>query len=164
MYFVEKDQMYDLARSYENRASHAELKEIVEDAGCLAIIFTEVTGKIAEGTAIISTANPDRFIRECILHEFVHDLGMYTHSVVIRPSIMSPRADISDFSVNDRIVLRTLYDERIEPDMRRGKALKVAREIIAELVKEVRAGEPAPAPGRAADGLPPANASAWGGP
>ena len=42
---------------------------------------------------------------------------------------------------------RALYDDRIEPDMPRKEALKLAREIIAELVAEARAGGAGPLAG-----------------
>ena len=75
----------------------------------------------------------------------MHGLGMGYHSEMVHPTITSGARDNFELSVNDKIALRTLYDDRIKPDMGRPHALPVAREIITELVEEARAQEAATA-------------------
>jgi len=41
-------------------------------------------------------------------------------------------------SINDKILVRTLYDPRIKPGMKRDESMKLAAEIIPELVRTVK--------------------------
>ena len=65
--------------------------------------------------------------------------GLFADSDVVQPSIFSPDgAKLDHLPVNDKILLRTLYDPRIERGMKREDAMEIAREIIPGLVKAVR--------------------------
>jgi hypothetical protein len=74
----------------------------------------------------------------CVLHEMMHAYGLIGHHRKFFPSILY-HADMSRqaLSVNDGIVLRTLYDSRIYAGMKRDEALPVATKIIADLVREL---------------------------
>ena len=41
-------------------------------------------------------------------------------------------------SINDKILVRTLYDSRIKPEMKRRETEPIARKIIEELVAAVK--------------------------
>ena len=79
----------------------------------------------------------------CILTGLATTLGIDNESALIRPSIFTGRtAESKSLSINDRVIIRALYDPRLRLGMPRGEALKVARGVIAELHAKVRAGEP----------------------
>lgn len=73
------------------------------------------------------------------LHELLHGLGFRGHSDIVKNSVLGERsAPLIELPLNDKIIVRTLYDPRITPGMPREEALEVAREVIRELVDGVR--------------------------
>ena len=77
--------------------------------------------------------------RHCFVRLMTRALGLFADSDAVQPSVFSPDGAKLDYlSVNDKIILRTLYDPRIERGMKREDAMKIAREIIPGLVKAVR--------------------------
>ena len=58
---------------------------------------------------------------------------------IVWPSIFDfSRTTRSNLPLNDKILVRALYDKRIKPGMAREDAMKVAAEIIPELVAAVK--------------------------
>ena len=100
-----------------------------------------VDGRIVEAIILISTDGGRETTDSCTLEELVHALGFPNHSDLIRPSILNEDDKLTELSINDRILIRTLYDERLEPGMARDEALARAREIIGDLVERVTSGE-----------------------
>jgi hypothetical protein len=81
------------------------------------------------------------YTTSCILHEFFHVTGFGGHSALVSGSIAdadSPDLPIA-LSINDKILLRTLYDVRIEDGMEKARAMPIAKTIIEELVRRVNA-------------------------
>ena len=77
--------------------------------------------------------------RHCLVKMMARAFGLFADSDVVQPSIFSPDgAELDYLPINDKIILRTLYDPRIEQGMKREEAMDIAREIIPELVKAVR--------------------------
>ena len=77
--------------------------------------------------------------RHCFVRLMTRALGLFADSDVVRPSALSADGAKLDYlSVNDKIILRTLYDPRVKQGMKRGEAMEIARQIIPELVKAVR--------------------------
>lgn len=100
---------------------------------------------IEKSITIVSTERHDDSIALCILHQLTRILGFPNASELIRPSVFSKwDFDLWSLSINDRIIVRTLYDKRMQVGMYRGEALDVARLIITELVAEAKAKEAAP--------------------
>ncbi len=77
--------------------------------------------------------------RHCLVKMTARAFGLFADSDVVQPSIFSPDgAELDHLPINDKIILRTLYDPRIERGMKREDAMEIARKIIPELVKAVR--------------------------
>ena len=77
--------------------------------------------------------------RHCLVKMMARAFGLFADSGVVQPSIFSPDgAKLDHLPINDKIVLRTLYDPRIERGMKREEAMEIVGEIIPELVKAVR--------------------------
>ncbi len=75
----------------------------------------------------------------CLVKMMAFALGLFADSDVVQPSIFSPDgAELDYLPINDKIILRTLYDPRIEHGMKREDAMDIAGEIIPGLVKAVR--------------------------
>ncbi|MDX1483777.1 MAG: DUF2927 domain-containing protein [Alphaproteobacteria bacterium] len=77
--------------------------------------------------------------KSCVLEELYQGLGPGKDSMALLPSISSSQGTQTALSINDKIILRALYDERITPGMPRARAMAIAREVIAELVAAVKA-------------------------
>jgi len=80
-----------------------------------------------------------RTVRDiCVLHEMMHAFGLIGHHRRFFPSILY-HTDMSrqGFSVNDAIVLRTLYDSKIHAGMNRDEALPIASTIIGDIVQRM---------------------------
>ncbi len=77
--------------------------------------------------------------RHCLVKMMARAFGLFADSDVVQPSIFSPDgAELDHLPINDKIILRTLYDPRIKQGMKREEAMEIVREIIPELVKAVR--------------------------
>ena len=122
----------DMEVPYENR-------ELNSRATCFALVAPETERIVAAITAIPSE-HPEEIIRHCILEETTQALGLYADADMIQPSVFSERThpSLTELPLNDKIIVRTLYDPRITPGMPREEALEVAREVIGELVEGVR--------------------------
>jgi hypothetical protein len=77
--------------------------------------------------------------RGCVIEEFTQSLGLYADSEIIETSVMNEKVRFTDFlPLNDKIMVRTLYDARLKPGMTRAEAMPIVRQIIPELVTAVK--------------------------
>jgi hypothetical protein len=108
------------------------------DGSCFALPYIEGF-EIIKGIAVVPNDLPISWIRHCLMVEITQAFGLFADSDVLETSIFSdhgpPRTQLP---LDDKIILRTLYDPRITPGMPREEALEVAREVIRELVDAVR--------------------------
>lgn len=95
----------------------------------------------ADGAATISGARvlipddlPPSTTEKCLLHELMHAIGFRGHPFALFPSGLSNEPRYRTLTINDRILIRTLYDPRLEHGMPREPAMATARTIIAELL------------------------------
>ena len=107
--------------------------------------FGTVDGVIIRGVVLFPIDLDQRMAESCSFESLMQALGFLNYSYSIRPSIQGEEDEVAGFSIDDQILIRTLYDERIKPGMPRGEALERAREIIAEDVAAARAGGAIPA-------------------
>ena len=81
----------------------------------------------------------DLMKRGCVIEEFTQSLGLYADSEIIETSVMNEKVRFTDFlPLNDKIMVRTLYDARLKPGMTRAEAMPIVRQIIPELVTAVK--------------------------
>lgn len=106
-----------------------------EKAECLAFPADQ-GGVIRSSYIAIPYGSP--IVQHCIVHELMHSLGLPGHAQVAGQSIMGLGSPpLTELPLNDKIIVRTLYDPRITPGMPRLEALAVAREVIAELLEDI---------------------------
>ena len=92
---------------------------------------------------IVVESNQGAAQLDCTLrHEIMHALGFAPHPEVNVASVLAPRTDLlcGDFTLIDKLLVRTLYDPRIPVGADVKLARVLSRNIIAELVEELRAG------------------------
>lgn len=96
-------------------------------------------GRIVEAFAAIPNMYEESLLRHCIIEETTQALGLFADADMIQPSMFSERSPdfLGQLTLNDKIIVRALYDPRIKPNMRRDKALAVAQDVIAELIESV---------------------------
>jgi len=136
LHFVPHVEMYETARFYHK--GNEVLQRLVREGACIAVA-SPVDDVIVEDFIIISTDESDDSIRSCLLKGMARGLGLPNVSELIRPSIFSHHDEPLELTINDKILVRTLYDPRITPGMGKYEAMALAREIIPELVARVKA-------------------------
>jgi len=105
-------------------------------AVCLAI--PNAASNILRADIFVVQDGGERLREICVQHELMHAYGLLGHHQKFRPSILYFRvAKQNDLSVNDMILLRTLYDPRISAGMKRAEALPLSRKIITEMVAKL---------------------------
>ena len=129
----------DLKQEIDKRVGNSEqFKALPKGTLCFAL----PRGRNNIGYADIFVANDisDRIREICVLHEMLHAFGLIGHHQLFGPSILFHK-DISQqqFSLNDRILLRTLYDPSISAGMPRKEALLAAKTLIARFRRDLLA-------------------------
>ena len=104
----------------------------------LAIGDPERDGRIMAGAIAIGIDIPESQRRHCILEELVQVLGLPNDACHYRPSLFCEHDRVFELTGPDAILLRTLYDERLEVGMSRAEAMPIVRRIIAETLPEAR--------------------------
>jgi len=76
-----------------------------------------------------------RDYRFCIIEEIVQSLGLFGDTLERFDSLfVEYRSQRQDFPLNDKILLRTLYDPRLRDGMARAQAMARVEQIIPELL------------------------------
>ena len=136
VHLAEPGEVYNLLIRYGENPEMA--SELAKRARCMAPT-SHREGLIFDSVAVIENNFAEDLIRRCFIEEITHALGLFAHSELVQPSFFSSRGLILDeLPLNDKILVRTLYDPRITPGMKREKVMEIAREIIPELVRAVR--------------------------
>lgn len=90
-------------------------------------------GTILGALVLIRAALPDALLRSCIEEELTQAMGLPNDDTGVRPSIFNDGKEFGVLTAHDELLLRILYDPRLEPGMTPGTAMPVVRQIIAEL-------------------------------
>lgn len=117
------------------RATDAQhFQELVTTSACVAMAVADDAGEIREGAIVIGTDISLALQRHCILEELVQVMGLPNDACHYRPSLFCEADHVGELSGYDRLLLRALYDERLEPGMAQDEAMPIARRIIRELL------------------------------
>jgi hypothetical protein len=111
------------------------------DRNCRVWLFTNGSPKLLDSVLIlISPKANDEYTNRCIRQGIFIGIGLSgegSNSVV--DSLIMPLGKKFDYlTLNDKIIIRTLYDPRIKPGMAKAEAMGLARVIIPELVAAVK--------------------------
>lgn len=113
---------------------------LLESSDCYTEFKFDAKLRIKKGDVYIRGDLSSQRMHTCISASLGHVLGLrlpvakYIERTVF--NFASPI--VEKLTVNDKILIRTLYDRRIKPGMKRDDAVEIAREIIPELVRAVR--------------------------
>ncbi len=105
---------------------------------CFTNTSLDSNGVIMGAHTVIPEDLNSRGVRTCLAHELMHAIGFQGHpsrnfDSALRNGISSER-----LTINDRILIRTLYDERLRFDMTPEEAMLHATDIVRELVGKVQ--------------------------
>ncbi len=110
------------------------LRKMAAQGGCFFLLWADRTsGTISRAVIVVNSERLLIRINHCLLEEMTQSLGLPNDSNMISPSIFADRSRRTDLSRTDLIILKTLYDPRMEAGMAKEKALSLVREIIQEL-------------------------------
>ena len=135
LHFNKHEKFADISAGYGN--DKAEEFEKFQGVLCRAIMtYTRKSGyKFAIN--FINTELDEDGITACILEEFSHILGVGDGAYYV-PSVFADTRFPEQLSINDKIMIRTLYDKRLKLGMTRDEAMPIVRKIIPELVAAVQ--------------------------
>ena len=130
LFSEEEKRIVHWARSHEVRE---ETIAIMLSAACSVAMVRFIDGP--QSSAFVSLRKyPTRsFLRRCLVEETVQALGLPADLATYNPSIFSNDPGPEQLSINDKLLIRALYDPRLKPQMAHAEAMPIAREIIREL-------------------------------
>jgi hypothetical protein len=107
-------------------------------SACIALAASDADspGAIRKAAIVIGTDIPLDLRRHCVLEEMVQVMGLPNDACHYRPSLFCESDFVTQMAAADRILLRTLYDQRLAAGMARAHALPIARAIIRSLTQQ----------------------------
>ncbi|MHA1597931.1 MAG: DUF2927 domain-containing protein [Alphaproteobacteria bacterium] len=135
LFFAPHDMLALVAEIYGG--DNEEYKTAFQDAICLETSQQRRGGQINLVTNYLAIDIDEKNRSTCIMEEFLHGFGL-GHRGTYRPSLFAEIGSPQRFPLNDKIMVRTLYDGRLKPGMTRAEAMPIVRQIIPELVAAVK--------------------------
>jgi hypothetical protein len=91
-------------------------------------------GVYEKAVAVIRAEHPDLLRLSCIHEELAQGLGLPNDSPLARPSVFNDDEEFGLLTRHDELLLRMLYDPRLQPGMSAIEVRPIAEEIAAELL------------------------------
>ncbi len=133
----------------DRRASEARLREIVpgiapsslraiinlpRDQLCIVVAFSEPgKSEYVKAVAVIRDEHPDLLRKSCIHEELAQGLGLANDSPAARPSIFNDDEEFGLLTTHDELLLKMLYDRRLQSGMTPEQAAPIAQIIATEM-------------------------------
>ncbi len=105
---------------------------------CLVVAGGPLSAPFAytQGVALIRAEHPALTRRACLHEEVAQGLGLRNDSPKARPSIFNDDDEFARLTSHDELLLKMLYDPRLEPGMSTDDARPIVRTIAYELTGE----------------------------
>jgi hypothetical protein len=127
-----------LLRSLVPNISDAAVRTVTEmprSTFCLVFAFSEgASPSYTRAVAVIRAEHPDLLRLSCIHEELAQAMGLANDSPSARPSIFNDDEEFGLLTRHDELLLRILYDRRLQPGMTEAEARPIVETIAAELV------------------------------
>ena len=110
------------------------IREIVNTNLCTGRFFSNDRGEIFRADIFIPTdrASSVGMLPACVIEETTQILGLPNDSDQVLFSIFNDNSGFMDLTTQDLMLIRLLYDPRLEPGMGRTEALATVRRIVPE--------------------------------
>lgn len=116
-------------------ASVRAFRDVPRDTLCLVLAFSEGDSpQYSRAVAMIRGEHPDLMRLACIHEELAQGLGLANDSPRARPSIFNDDEEFGLLTSHDELLLKMLYDERLQTGMQASEAAPIARVIARELM------------------------------
>ncbi|WP_439154768.1 DUF2927 domain-containing protein [Yoonia sp.] len=87
-----------------------------------------------QAVALIRAEHPNLMRSACIHEELAQGMGLANDSPVARPSIFNDDEEFALLTRHDELLIRMLYDRRLQPGMSPATAAPIARQIARDLL------------------------------
>lgn len=111
------------------------IRKLAAPGGCYFITAKNEFSEITRAWIVVNAERQEHGIKHCLLEEFAQVLGLPNDTDRLRPSLFSDRDQLTKLGKVDKIMLQTLYDPRMLPDMTRAEARDTAWQIISEILE-----------------------------
>lgn len=109
--------------------------DVPRDTLCLVLAFSQNNSpQYTKAVALIRAEHPDLMRLACIHEEIAQGLGLANDSPRARPSIFNDDEEFALLTTHDELLLRILYDDRLQAGMDAAEAAPIARVIARELM------------------------------
>lgn len=135
MFFMKRAEMAAI------RGPNVDPQAVLEAAmtgGCYFLTWKKPDKDIVKGIIVVDVERDPALTNSCLLEELTQSLGLPNDSNMLRPSIFSDRDHLTELSIQDKVLVKTLYDPRMKAGLPRAEALKVARIIISEMTRPAK--------------------------
>lgn len=120
--------------------SEASLRGIVnlprEQLCLVAAVFEPGRPVYAQAVVVIRAEHPSLIRTACIHEELAQGMGLANDSDAARPSIFNDSEEFALLTRHDELLLRMLYDPRLQPGMDPAIATPIVRQIARELLAQ----------------------------
>lgn len=131
--YLEPTEAYEQVVSQFSRNPQS-LSRYLLSGRCRVYLWNKKSGEIEKGLVLIVPNDDTRAENTCIIEELTQVLGLSADKALYLPSIFSEEGLPQKLSINDQIVIHTLYDPRLKAGQPREEALVVAKQVIEELL------------------------------
>ncbi|PIE15423.1 MAG: hypothetical protein CSA68_07095 [Rhodobacterales bacterium] len=117
-------------------ASERTITQMAPSTMCLVFAYSqgENSSAYAKAVAVIRGEHPDLLRHSCIHEELAQGLGLANDSPQARPSIFNDDEEFGLLTYHDGLLLKILYDKRLQTGMTALKARPIVTQIAAELM------------------------------
>jgi hypothetical protein len=114
----------------------AEIEALPRSTFCSVYAFSQSGGRpvYVTAVAIIRDEHPSLLRRSCVHEEVAQGLGLPNDSPAARPSIFNDDEEFALLTPHDELLLRILYDPRLQPGMTPDTARATVRRIAEDLL------------------------------
>jgi hypothetical protein len=114
----------------------AEIEALPRSTFCSVYAFSQTGGRpvYVAAIAIIRDEHPSLLRRSCVHEEVAQGLGLPNDSPAARPSIFNDDEEFALLTRHDELLLRILYDPRLQPGLEPDEARPTVRRIAEELL------------------------------
>ena len=111
------------------------ITQLPKDIHCMAMtsMSSEPNSAVSSALVIIRSELPEIMRRACFHEEIAQSLGLTNDSHFARPSIFNDDDEFATLTKFDEILLRILYDHRLQPGISEKEAAQLVKQIATEI-------------------------------
>ena len=106
------------------------LNNLMGPSRCFFVIWPDPEWAVKKAQIVINSILDEHHIKHCLLEELTQSLGLPNDSDRLRPSVFNETSMVTDLTVFDRILIKTVYDPRIPNGMNLGAFREQAETVI----------------------------------